>query len=58
MIMIGIGDFDIVDESKPIFKEIKSGKVRWGRTCMKKTSFLKVPKPELALLVESLQKNA
>ena len=57
MIMIGIGDFDIVDESKPIFKEIKSGKVG-GVVLYEKNILFESPKPELALLVESLQKNA
>ncbi|MEO1255441.1 MAG: glycoside hydrolase family 3 N-terminal domain-containing protein [Bacteroidota bacterium] len=57
MIMIGIGDFDIVDESKSIFKEIKEGKVG-GVVLYEKNILFESPKAELALLVETLQKNA
>ena len=57
MIMIGIGDFDMVDENKPIFEEIKNGKVG-GVVLYEKNILFESPKPELALLVESLQKNA
>ncbi|SNS47351.1 beta-N-acetylhexosaminidase [Ekhidna lutea] len=57
MIMIGIGDFDIVDENEPIFKEIRNGKVG-GVVLYEKNILFESPKPELALLVETLQKNA
>ncbi len=57
MIMIGIGDFDIVDEGKPIFKEIKNGKVG-GVVLYEKNILFESPKPELALLVETLQKSS
>ncbi|WP_424962704.1 glycoside hydrolase family 3 protein [Ekhidna sp.] len=57
MIMIGIGDFDLVDESEGIFKEIKNGKVG-GVVLYEKNILFESPKPELALLVETLQKNA
>ncbi|MEM9896917.1 MAG: glycoside hydrolase family 3 N-terminal domain-containing protein, partial [Bacteroidota bacterium] len=57
MIMIGIGDFDIVDENQSIFKEIKEGKVG-GVVLYEKNILFESPKPELALLVETLQKNA
>lgn len=57
MIMIGIGDFSMVDSAKPIFKEIKEGKVG-GVVLYEKNILFESPKPELALLVEMLQKNA
>ncbi|MEP1034016.1 glycoside hydrolase family 3 N-terminal domain-containing protein [Ekhidna sp.] len=57
MIMIGIGDFNLVDSSKPIFKEIKEGKVG-GIVLYEKNILFESPKPELALLVEMLQKNS
>ena len=57
MIMIGIGDFNLVDDDKPIFNEIKSGKVG-GVVLYEKNILFESPKPELALLVETLQKNA
>lgn len=57
MIMIGIGDFNLVDSSEPIFKEIKDGKVG-GVVLYEKNILFESPKPELALLVEMLQKNA
>lgn len=57
MIMIGIGDFNLVDANLPIFKEIKSGKVG-GVVLYEKNILFESPKPELALLVETLQKNA
>lgn len=57
MIMIGIGDFDLVNESESIFKEIKNGKVG-GVVLYEKNILFESPKPELALLVETLQKNA
>ena len=57
MIMIGIGDFNMVDSSEPIFKEIKEGKVG-GVVLYEKNILFESPKPELALLVETLQKNA
>lgn len=57
MIMIGIGDFNMVDNSQPIFDEIKSGKVG-GVVLYEKNILFESPKPELALLVETLQKNA
>lgn len=57
MIMIGIGDFDLVDDSRPIFQEIRDGKVG-GVVLYEKNILFESPKPELALLVESLQKNA
>lgn len=57
MIMIGIGDFNLVDASEPIFKEIKDGKVG-GVVLYEKNILFESPKPELALLVELLQRNA
>lgn len=57
MIMIGIGDFNLVDNSEPIFREIKSGRVG-GVVLYEKNILFESPKPELALLVETLQKNA
>ncbi|WP_420317182.1 glycoside hydrolase family 3 protein [Ekhidna sp.] len=57
MIMIGIGDFDIVDENEPVFKEIRNGKVG-GVVLYEKNILFESPKSELALLVETLQKNA
>ena len=57
MIMIGIGDFNLVDNSKPIFAEIKTGKVG-GVVLYEKNILFESPKTELALLVETLQKNA
>ncbi|WP_425389713.1 glycoside hydrolase family 3 protein [Ekhidna sp.] len=57
MIMIGIGDFDLVDENEPIFKQIRNGKVG-GVVLYEKNILFESPKPELALLVETLQKNA
>lgn len=57
MIMIGIGDFNMVDASESIFKEIKEGKVG-GVVLYEKNILFESPKPELALLVETLQKNA
>ncbi|MEP0985911.1 glycoside hydrolase family 3 protein [Ekhidna sp.] len=57
MIMIGIGDFNLVDTEQSIFKEIKDGKVG-GVVLYEKNILFESPKPELALLVEMLQKNA
>lgn len=57
MVMIGIGDFNLVDDSEAIFKEIKAGKVG-GVVLYEKNILFESPKPELALLVETLQKNA
>ncbi|MEQ9466921.1 MAG: glycoside hydrolase family 3 N-terminal domain-containing protein [Ekhidna sp.] len=57
MIMIGIGDFNLVDGDEPIFDEVKSGKVG-GVVLYEKNILFESPKPELALLVETLQKNA
>ena len=57
MIMIGIGDFNLVDSDEPIFAEIKNGKVG-GVVLYEKNILFESPKPELALLVETLQKNA
>ncbi|MEO9482832.1 MAG: glycoside hydrolase family 3 N-terminal domain-containing protein [Ekhidna sp.] len=57
MIMIGIGDFNLVDSTEPIFGEIKNGKVG-GVVLYEKNILFESPKPELALLVETLQKNA
>ena len=57
MIMIGIGDFNLVNPKEPIFNDIKSGKVG-GVVLYEKNILFESPKPELALLVESLQKNA
>lgn len=57
MIMIGIGDFNLVDPSERIFKEIKTGKVG-GVVLYEKNILFESPKPELALLIDNLQKNA
>ncbi|MEO9868942.1 glycoside hydrolase family 3 protein [Ekhidna sp.] len=57
MIMIGIGDFNLVDPDRSIFNEIKNGKVG-GVVLYEKNILFESPKPELALLVETLQKNA
>jgi beta-N-acetylhexosaminidase len=57
MIMIGIGDFNMVDTKKPIFNEIKEGKVG-GVVLYEKNILFENPKPELAQLVTALQKNA
>ncbi|NQZ74958.1 MAG: glycoside hydrolase family 3 protein [Ekhidna sp.] len=57
MIMIGIGDFDIVNPDEPIFEEIRKGKVG-GVVLYEKNILFESPKSELALLVETLQKNA
>lgn len=57
MIMIGIGDFNLVDSDEPIFSEIKAGKVG-GVVLYEKNILFESPKPELALLVDMLQKNA
>ena len=57
MIMIGIGDFNLVESNEPIFKEIKAGKAG-GVVLYEKNILFESPKSELALLVETLQKNA
>ncbi|WP_436514411.1 glycoside hydrolase family 3 protein [Ekhidna sp. To15] len=57
MIMIGIGDFNLVNSSEPIFREIKAGKVG-GVVLYEKNILFESPKPELALLVDMLQKNS
>ncbi|MEM0938459.1 MAG: glycoside hydrolase family 3 N-terminal domain-containing protein [Bacteroidota bacterium] len=57
MIMVGIGDFNVVDSDEPIFQEIKNGKVG-GVVLYEKNILFESPKPELALLVEKLQKQA
>jgi len=57
MIMIGIGDFNLVNGNEAIFQEIKSGKVG-GVVLYEKNILFESPKPELALLVQTLQKNA
>ncbi len=57
MIMVGIGDFNLVDSDEPIFREIKSGKVG-GVVLYEKNILFESPKSELALLVEELQKQA
>lgn len=57
MIMIGIGDFNMVDSSEPIFGEIKEGKVG-GVVLYEKNILFESPKSELALLVDMLQKNS
>ena len=57
MIIIGIGDFNLVDSSEPIFKEIKQGKVS-GVVLYEKNILFESPKAELALLIEMLQRNA
>lgn len=57
MIMIGIGDFNLVNPNEPIFKEIKSGKVG-GVVLYEKNILFESPKPELAMLIDLLQRNA
>lgn len=57
MIMIGIGDFNQVNPNERIFYDIKSGSVG-GVVLYEKNILFEDPKPELALLVETLQKNA
>ena len=57
MIMVGIGDFNLVDTNEPIFSEIKSGKVG-GVVLYEKNILFESPKPELASLIEALQKQA
>ena len=57
MIMIGIGDFNLVEGGEAIFREVKSGKVG-GVVLYEKNILFESPKPELALLIETLQKNA
>ncbi|MEQ8907149.1 glycoside hydrolase family 3 N-terminal domain-containing protein [Ekhidna sp.] len=57
MIMIGIGDFNLVDGDELIFDEVKTGKVG-GVVLYEKNILFESPKPELALLVETLQKNS
>lgn len=57
MIMIGIGDFSLVDGDEQIFREVKAGKVG-GVVLYEKNILFESPKPELALLVETLQKNS
>ena len=44
MIMIGIGDFNVVDTNQPIFDEIKAGKVG-GVVLYEKNIFLKTLSP-------------
>ncbi|MEM6737454.1 MAG: glycoside hydrolase family 3 N-terminal domain-containing protein [Bacteroidota bacterium] len=57
MIMVGIGDFNIADSDEPIFQEIKNGKLG-GIVLYEKNILFESPKPELARLVEMLQKQA
>lgn len=57
MIMIGIGDFNEVNIRETIFDEIKKGKVG-GVVLYEKNILFENPKPELALLVNYLQKDA
>lgn len=57
MIMIGAGDFNLVEASESIFREVKSGKVG-GVVLYEKNILFESPKTELALLIETLQKNA
>lgn len=57
MIMIGIGDFNLVNTTEPVFNEVKAGKVG-GVVLYEKNILFESPKPELALLIENLQKNA
>ncbi len=57
MIMIGIGDFNLVDTNEPIFREVKEGKVG-GVVLYEKNILFESPESELALLIENLQKNA
>ena len=57
MIMIGIGDFNKASGKQAIYDEIKNGRVG-GVVLYEKNIFPKKPKPELAKLVDRLQKNA
>ena len=57
MIMIGIGDFNLVDPGEAIFQEIKDGKVG-GVVLYEKNILFESPKTELAMLVDLLQRNA
>ncbi|MDE0470524.1 MAG: glycoside hydrolase family 3 protein [Ekhidna sp.] len=57
MIMVGVGDFNLVERNKVIFQEIKSGKVG-GVVLYEKNILFENPKSELALLIETLQKHA
>lgn len=57
MIMIGVGDFNLIEGDEAIFSEVKSGKVG-GVVLYEKNILFESPKPELALLIETLQKNA
>ncbi|MBC6400612.1 MAG: glycoside hydrolase family 3 protein [Ekhidna sp.] len=57
MIMIGAGDFNLVEGNEVIFQEIKSGKVG-GVVLYEKNILFESPKSELALLIQTLQKNA
>ena len=57
MIMVGIGDFNLVDSDQSIFKEIKEGKVG-GVVLYEKNILLEHPKSALALLIQTLQKNS
>ncbi len=57
LIMAGIGDFNIADPTKQIYKEIEAGTVG-GVVLYEKNLFFEDPKAELALLVETLQKKA
>jgi len=57
MIMIGAGDFNLVKGNEAIFREVKSGKVG-GVVLYEKNILFESPKSELALLIETLQKNA
>ena len=57
MLMIGVGDFDLVDPRQPVFETIKSGKIG-GVILYEKNILFESPKNELALLINHLQKNA
>ncbi len=57
MIMIGVGDFNWVQGDEQIFREVKNGKVG-GVVLYEKNILFDRPKPELALLIKTLQKNA
>ena len=57
MIMIGVGDFNLVEGNEAIFYEVERGMVG-GVVLYEKNILFESPKPELALLVETLQKNA
>jgi len=57
MIMIGIGDFNLVDSDEPIYEENKRGKVG-GVVLYEKNILIESPKTELALLAANLQQNA